>query len=173
MISHDNTSHTRKLWGLCYISSLPLQQLLFDIKLSTASVWTRCLYSSSSYRIGVDCSQILHILRFRGFLCLQHYYVGENWVAAQIYWCITKRIKMLAAPRLFGWTSLIHPYWRERNQKYVFPRWRPNWRTSTTTMQTQYLSLATFATLLISHWSLSKSLLRHEDIYIWSVHEQG
>ncbi len=41
------------------LSSSPLQPLLFEIKLSTAGVELRCLYSSNRYRIGVERCQIL------------------------------------------------------------------------------------------------------------------
>jgi hypothetical protein len=55
--------------------------------------------------IGKD---ILQLKKFRGFFkCLQRQYIVANWFAAPIYWCRTRRIKMFAAPRLFGQTKPI------------------------------------------------------------------
>jgi hypothetical protein len=48
-------------------------------------------------------TDILQLKKFRGFFkCLQRQYIGANWFAAPIYWGSTRRIKMFAAPRLFG-----------------------------------------------------------------------
>ncbi len=62
--------------------------------------------------IGATCAcsanrrrdtEILQLKKFRGFFkCLQRQDIGANWFAAPIYWRSTRRIKMFAAPRLFG-----------------------------------------------------------------------
>jgi hypothetical protein len=47
--------------------------------------------------IGEETLTSFEFFRFCRFLCLQHHYIGARWLAALIYWCIIKRIKMLAA----------------------------------------------------------------------------
>jgi hypothetical protein len=39
---------------------------------------------------------------FYNLQCLQRQYIYANWFAAPIYWRNTRRIKMFAAPCLFG-----------------------------------------------------------------------
>ncbi len=58
--------------------------------------------------IGKDTQTFYNLKKFRGFLkCLQRQYIGANWFAAPIYWRSTRRIKMFAAPHLFGQTMPI------------------------------------------------------------------
>jgi hypothetical protein len=53
--------------------------------------------------IGEDTQTFYNLKKFhRFFKCLQRQYIGANWFAAPIYWFSTRRIKMFAAPRLFG-----------------------------------------------------------------------
>ena len=54
-------------------------------------------------RLLVLPAQVAPIYWCYGFFeRLQHQYIGANWFAAPIYWRSTRRIKMFAAPRLFG-----------------------------------------------------------------------
>jgi hypothetical protein len=53
--------------------------------------------------IGEDTQTFYNFKNFVDFFkCLQRQYIGANWFAAPIYWRSTRRIKMFAAPRLFG-----------------------------------------------------------------------
>jgi hypothetical protein len=76
---------------------------------STNILVLRC---SQHQYIGATCAgstnrrrhtDILQLKKFRRFFkCLQRQYIGANWFAAPINWRSTRRIKMFAAPRLFG-----------------------------------------------------------------------
>ncbi len=85
------------------------QHLLRTLFFRKSSLTTVCYSATEPDSKGqlVTVSQnvnILQIVRFGGFLkkCLQRQYIGGNWSEASKYWCNTRRIKMLAAPRLFG-----------------------------------------------------------------------
>jgi hypothetical protein len=54
--------------------------------------------------IGKETLTSCKFLDFTDFysLTLQHHYTGARQLEAPIFWCISKRIKMFAAPRLFG-----------------------------------------------------------------------
>jgi hypothetical protein len=52
--------------------------------------------------------------------------IGANWFAAPIYWRSTRRIKMFAAPRLFGKTLPIQSAGVSGSGNRIIPRWRPN-----------------------------------------------
>jgi hypothetical protein len=49
---------------------------------------------------GEDTQTFYNFCRF--LKCLQRQYIGANWFEAPIYWRSTRRIKMFAAPSLFG-----------------------------------------------------------------------
>jgi hypothetical protein len=72
------------------------------------SVWADIGAASTSSTNWQRHTDILQIKKFRGFFkCLQRQYIGANWFAAPIFWCSTRRIKMFAAPHLFGQTMHI------------------------------------------------------------------
>ena len=79
---------------------------------------------STNRRRHTDILQLKKLCGF--FKCLQRQYVGANWFAAPIYWRSTKRIKMFAAPHLFGQTMPIQSAGVSGSGNRSIPRWRPN-----------------------------------------------
>jgi hypothetical protein len=75
--------------------------------------------------IGED-TQTFYNLKPGFFKCLQRQYIGANWFAAPIYWRSTRRIKMFAAPHLFGQTMPIQSAGVSGSGNRFIPRWRPN-----------------------------------------------
>jgi hypothetical protein len=77
--------------------------------------------------IGEDTQTFYNFKNFRGFFqCLHRQYIGANWFAAPIYWRSTRRIKMFAAPHLFGQTLPIQSAGVSGSGNRIIPRWRPN-----------------------------------------------
>jgi hypothetical protein len=68
----------------------------------------------------------IQLKKFRRFFkCLQRQYIGANWFAAPIYWRITRRTKLFAAPRLFCQSMPIQSAGVSGSGNR-FIRWRPN-----------------------------------------------
>jgi hypothetical protein len=77
--------------------------------------------------IGEDTQTFYNFKNLANFLkCLQRQYIGANWFAAPISWRSTRRIKMFAAPRLFGETLPIQSAGVSGSGNRIIPRWRQN-----------------------------------------------
>jgi hypothetical protein len=79
--------------------------------------------------IGEDTETFYNFKNFADFfnvVFLQPQYIGANWFAAPIYWRSTRRIKMFAAPLLFGQTLPIQSAGVSGSGNRIIPRWWPN-----------------------------------------------